>query len=180
MDDDLTGASDSGVIVVQRRTLLQDAVRSYMVFVDRAPVGKIWAFQTKQYHVTPGIHTARLAIINTGTASSDDVEVTVPEGGKVILRSINRGVLSILMLPLSQWAGSRALATHTPIKSRFYKGPWIHLRVVTLSADGHSICLGFRRNDVAGLAKSPALGSRSVASSQRHEPTRLKTIASAW
>jgi hypothetical protein len=99
----------------------------------------MWAFQTKRYPVTPGVHAVRLAIINTGTASSGDVEVTVPEGGQVSLRSINRGVLSILMLPFAQWAGARALATHTPNNSRFYKGPWIHLRVVTLTADGRSI-----------------------------------------
>jgi hypothetical protein len=59
--------------------LLQDLIRRYTVFIDGMRVGKLWAFQTGRYQVTPGADQIRLAITGTGRASSDDVDVYVAE-----------------------------------------------------------------------------------------------------
>ena len=119
----------SSMIVIKRRTVLQDLVRSYTVFVDDSAVGKLWAFQSGRYRITPGKHRVRLAILGTGTASSADVEVTVPRNGEVVLRTCGRGAANTLMLPSSLPAGAKAQITATPIRSRVYQGPWINLRV---------------------------------------------------
>lgn len=58
-----TGAA---AITIARRTVLQDLVRRYAVFIDDKPVGYLWAFQTGSYEVSPGPHRVRLAMANTG------------------------------------------------------------------------------------------------------------------
>jgi hypothetical protein len=116
-------------VVIKRRTILQDLVRSYTVFVDSVPVGKLWAFQTGRYAVTPAMHRVRLAIVNTGTAASADVDVDVPVGETRVLRTEGRGLANLIKLPFSLPAGARAQITGEPIKSRYYKGPWINLKL---------------------------------------------------
>jgi hypothetical protein len=64
-------ADETATLVVKRRTLIQDLVRSYTVTVDGQPVGKLWQFQTGRYEVSVGPHTTRLAIVETGTSASN-------------------------------------------------------------------------------------------------------------
>ena len=116
-------------IVVKRRTWIQDLVRSYTVFVDGVPVGKLWALQTGVYRVTPGPHKVRLAIINTGTASSGDIAVDARAGYIQVLRTKGRGIVNSLKLPLSFPAGIESQLSGEPLKSPYYKGPWINVRV---------------------------------------------------
>jgi hypothetical protein len=115
-------------LVIKRRAI-QDLARSYAVFLDEAHVGKLCGFQTGNYKVTPGPHKVRLAIINTGSASSGDVEVDVPMGSTRVLRTVGRGVANFFKLPFATSAGVKAQATGEPSKSRFYKGPWIQLAI---------------------------------------------------
>ena len=129
MEADATSAN-RGTITIARRTLLQDLVRRHTVFIDGVSVGKLWAFQTGQYPVTPGVHQVRLAI-GTSRASSDNVDVDVEPGGVQALRTVGRGILSLLTLPLAFPAGVYALVRRKQITegvwSGNYRRPWIHL-----------------------------------------------------
>lgn len=124
-----TGSGAGSRIVIKRRTVVQDLVRSYTVFIDGKPAGKLWAFQTGRYDVAPGKHTVRLAIVGTGTAASANIEIRTSEQAETVLRTVGRGVANFLKLPLSLPAGVKAQLTGEPIDSRFYKGPWINLQL---------------------------------------------------
>jgi hypothetical protein len=118
-------------ITIARRTLLQDLVRRYTVFIDGIQVGMLWAFQTGRYQMTPGTHQVRLAITGTGRASSDDVDVYLEPGGVQALRTVGRGIVSLLKLPLALPAGAYALIRGKQISegrwSGYYRRPWILL-----------------------------------------------------
>jgi hypothetical protein len=81
------------------------------------------------YQVTPGAHRVRIAMVGTGTSASSDIEIDVPAGGTRVLRTVGRGFANNATLGLALPAGARAQVTGEPIKSRFYKGPWINLKV---------------------------------------------------
>jgi hypothetical protein len=118
-----------GAITIARRTVLQDLVRRYVVFVDDNPVGYLWAFQTRSYEVTPGPHRVRLAMPNTGTASSDDVPVDVATGGNQKLRTRGRGFRNIITLPIATAISVFDRSRGRPFETRWYKRPWIILKV---------------------------------------------------
>ena len=122
-------SGEPGTITVARRTVVQDAVRRYTVFIDEQPVGYLSAFQTGRYEVSPGVHRVRLAMPNTGTASSDNVAVEVPAGGVRSLRTRGRGFKSFITLPIATVAALRDRAQGRPLESRWYKRPWINLTI---------------------------------------------------
>lgn|GEM_PF-6210685 len=119
----------SATVTVKRRTILQDSGRSYTVFIDGRPRGKLWAFQTKSYEVAPGKHSVRLAIINTGTASSDTLHVDVIPGQTRTLRTYGRGFKNYLLLPLLTRSGIAARRRGEPLRHPLYDRPWIKVRV---------------------------------------------------
>jgi hypothetical protein len=118
----------TGEIVVKRRNVLQDAVRSYTVFIDDKPVGKMWAFQTKSFEVSSGAHQLQLKIVHTGKSCSDIFPVEVAPEGRYVFRTHSRGLLNALKLPFALPGGAAALANDRKLESRFYEGPWIRLR----------------------------------------------------
>jgi hypothetical protein len=104
-----------GTISISRRTLVQDAARRHIVLIDEQVKGSLWAFQTKQYPVSPGHHTVRLAPKEAidwepGKASSNAIPVDVRENETRHLRTTGRG-----------WSG-------WTIKG-MYRRPWIVLRL---------------------------------------------------
>ncbi len=118
-----------GTITVSRRTLIQDLLRRYTVFIDGAAMGYIWAFQTKRYEVAAGIHQVRLAMPTTGTASSDQIPVDVASGGTRTLRTRGRGLRSYITLPIATAVSIRSRITGHPFETRWYKRPWIILQL---------------------------------------------------
>lgn len=125
MDSGKTGP----ILVIQRRTWMQDAVRFYRVLVDDKAVGSVGPLQTKSFPLSPGKHQLRLQIGN-GRACSADIDFDLRAGQRCVVRTIRRGGLkSFLKLPLSLPEGAAALAQDRPIQSRYYEGPWIHVSV---------------------------------------------------
>ena len=120
-------SGDSGTITIARRTILQDLVRRYTVFIDGQGVGHLSAFQTGRYEVSAGHHRVRLALSATGTASSDDVPVDVPAGAVCPLRTRGRGIQSLLTLPIATVMAIWDRARNHPLETRWYKRPWIIL-----------------------------------------------------
>jgi hypothetical protein len=117
----------SGTITIARRTILQDLVRRYTVFIDDQPVGRLSAFQTGRYEVSPGVHQVRLAMPTTGTASSDDVSVDVSAGAVRALRTRGRGFRNLVTLPIATAIAICDRALNRPFETRWYKRPWIIL-----------------------------------------------------
>jgi hypothetical protein len=117
-----------GYIVVKRRNLIQDGVRSYTVFIDDQAVGKMWAFQTKTFPVVPGRHSLQLKIINTGRSCSDEFRVNVSPGRRYVFRTHFRGLKNTLTLPLAMPDGAAALARGEKLESKYYEWPWIRMR----------------------------------------------------
>lgn len=130
------GSSAPGSIVKVLRTTwqtgLQDLLRRYTVFIDGEVVGRLWAFQSGEYAVTPGEHAVRLAIVNTGTSSSEEIKIIASHESIQVIRTVKRGgLLSALALPLAIPDAVQARSTGKPIHSRFYKTPWIHVSVTS-------------------------------------------------
>jgi len=121
--------STMATIVVKRRNVLQDAVRSYTVFIDGAPVGKLWAFQTKGFPVSPGRHEVQLRIVNTGRSCSEVLAVDAKPGDRLVFRTHFRGIKNFLTLPLAIAPGARALAKGEQLQSKYYEWPWIRMRL---------------------------------------------------
>ena len=125
----MQSGGSGGVLVIQRRTWIQDAIRVYKVIVDGIVVGSIGPPQSKSFPLLVGSHVLRLQIGNS-RASSADVEFDLRAGQRCLVRTIRRGGLkSYMMLPLSLPEGAAALAQDRPIHSRYYEGPWIHVSV---------------------------------------------------
>jgi hypothetical protein len=118
-----------GTITIVRRTVWQDLVRTYTVFVDGEPVGRARAFQTVSFSVSPGPHRVRLAMPTTGTASSDEIPVDVPHGVSRVLRTHGRGLRKNITLPIATVIAVWCRATGRPFETRWYKRPWIILQV---------------------------------------------------
>jgi len=116
-------------IVIKRRNVLQDAVRSYTVFIDGAAVGKMWAFQTKGFPVSPGPHELQLKIVNTGRSCSDVFKIDAKPGNRFVFRTHFRGLKNSLTLPFALPAGARALARDEQLQSKYYEWPWIRMRL---------------------------------------------------
>ena len=112
-----------GTIQVARRTLIQDNVRRYLVFIDDAPIGQLWPFQTGRYEVSAGRHQVRLSISGS-TAESDAVVVDVSPGVVRRLRTRGRGWRDNLTLPMAMFASAQGKLD----TSRSYKRPWIVLQ----------------------------------------------------
>lgn len=121
-------SGEPGCIVVKRRNVLQDAARSYTVFIDGSPVGRMWAFQTKSFEVAPGTHSLQLKIFDTGRSCSDIFQVDVVPAGRLVFRTHFRGLRNLLTLPLALPAGGAALAQGKELKSKYYEWPWIRIR----------------------------------------------------
>jgi hypothetical protein len=90
-------------IYVARRTLIQDLLRCHTVFIDDEPRGKLWAFQTGIYGVTPGRHHVRLGIQprievpwSPSGPSSAEIEIEVAADEARHLRTTGRGLSSFL------------------------------------------------------------------------------------
>jgi hypothetical protein len=122
------GSDRVGYIVVKRRTLIQDAVRSYTVFIDDRAVGKMWAFQTKTFPVSPGRHALQLKIVHTGRSCSDVFQVDAAAGRRFVFRTHSRGVKSFITLPFAIPDGVAAIARGETLESKHYQWPWIRLR----------------------------------------------------
>jgi hypothetical protein len=120
---------EAGSVVIRRRNIVQDAVRSYAVFIDGVIVGKIWAFQTKVFTVVPGPHELQLKIINTGKSCSAVFKIDVNSGSRLVFRTHARGLKNILMLPFALRAGAEALAKDEKLQSKRYEWPWIRMRL---------------------------------------------------
>lgn len=114
--------SDHGLIVVARRTLLVDLMRRYLVFIDDAPVGQLWARQTGRYAVRPGRHTVRLCM-QASTADSEEVAVEVTAGAVVRLRTLGKGLGTLLRVPGMMVQQAAAPGSELP------HSPWIVLRL---------------------------------------------------
>jgi hypothetical protein len=124
-----TDSANVGSIVIKRRNILQDVVRSYAVFIDGGAIGKIWAFQTKVLTVAPGPHELQLKIINTGRSCSDVFKIDVSPGNRLVFRTHARGLKNALMLPFALPAGAKALARDEQLQSKYYEWPWIRLKL---------------------------------------------------
>jgi hypothetical protein len=120
--------TDNGCIVVKRRNIVHDVVRSYTVFVDDQAVGKMWAFQTKAFSAPPGPHVLQLKI-TSGRSCSDVFQVDVPPGERLVFRTHFRGLKNFLTLPLSMSDGAAARASGAEMKSKYYEWPWIRIRL---------------------------------------------------
>jgi hypothetical protein len=120
-------SGEHGHIVVKRRNVLQDVVRSYTVFIDDVAAGKTWAFQTKSFEVVPGRHELQLKIVNTGRACSDVFRVDVTPGSRFVFQTHFRGVKNYLTLALAVLPGAAALARGEKLESKYYKWPWIRM-----------------------------------------------------
>ena len=118
-----------GAITISRRTVIQDLLRRYTVFIDGVAVGYLWPFQTRRYEVATGLHHVRLAMPTTGTASSDEVAVDVTSGATRVLRTHGRGLRKYITLPIATVISIRSRVTGKPFESRWYKRPWIILQV---------------------------------------------------
>lgn len=119
------GTAGFGIVVVRRRTVLQDLGRSHSVILDGQGIGKIWAFQMKRYPVSPGGHSIRLAIHGAGTASSRELEFNVDVGEVVRFRTRGRGLKAIFRHSLIY--APYIPGTRSEKIERFYRGPWIVL-----------------------------------------------------
>jgi len=117
------GAEGWGTIEVARRSVLQDNVRRYLVFIDEAPIGVLWAFRTGRYRVPAGRHSVRLSI-SLSSARSATLVVDVPPGGVRRLRTRGRGARNVARLPVDMVNTQFALAKGAPFPDR---GPWIVL-----------------------------------------------------
>ena len=118
-----------GSVVIKRRNILQDVVRSYAVFIDEAVVGKMWAFQTKVFTVAPGPHELQLKIVNTGKSCSEVFKIDVGPGDRLVFRTHARGLMNALKLPFALGAGAKALAKDERLHSKYYEWPWIRMRL---------------------------------------------------
>ncbi len=118
-----------GSVVIKRRNILQDVVRSYAVFIDGVLVGKIWAFQTKEFTVVPGPHDLQLKIVNTGKSCSDVFKINVSPGIHLGFRTHARGLKNALTLPFALPAGAKALARDEQLQSKYYEWPWIRMKL---------------------------------------------------
>jgi hypothetical protein len=123
------GPGNLGSVVIKRRNILQDAVRSYAVFIDGVIVGKVWAFQTKMFTVAPGPHELQVKIINTGKSCSDVFKIDVRPGSRLVFRTHARGLKNTLMLPFALPAGAKAPARDEQLKNKHYEWPWIRMRL---------------------------------------------------
>jgi len=112
--------SEDGVIEVSRRTLIVDLVRPYLVFIDDAPVGRLWARQTRRYTVRPGRHIVRLCV-QASTADSGDVVVEVAPASLRRLRTRRKGLGTLLSMPGIMLQQAAAPGSELP------GGPWIVL-----------------------------------------------------
>ena len=102
----------------------------YKVFLDDTIVGSIGPFSSKRFTLAPGKHVVRLAMPSTGRSSSDDIELEVAAGERWVARTVRRGgLLSFLKLPLALPEGAQALVEKRSINSRYYRRPWIHVKV---------------------------------------------------
>lgn len=120
-------SGELGYIVVKRRNVLQDVVRSYTVFIDGVAVGKMWAFQTKSFGVVPGRHELQLKIVHTGRSCSDVFRVDATPGSRLVFQTHFRGVKNYLPLPLVSLLGAVALARGKKLESKHYEWPWIRM-----------------------------------------------------
>jgi hypothetical protein len=111
-------SSELGVLRVVRRVALQDAVRSYTVFIDDNPRGKIWAFRTGDFPVSPGHHTLQLRIVGTGVSESAKFDVDVAAGQTRVFRQKKLGWKKFYMAPLGIF-----------FPDRFAPRPWIQLEL---------------------------------------------------
>jgi len=128
-DDGLSDPDLLGRIVIRRRNVFQDTARSYTVFIDEVVVGKIWAFQTKVFTVTPGSHELQLKIVNTGRSCSDVFQIEVAPKGTLVFKTHFRGLKNTLMLPLAMPEARRAFARGEQLHSKYYEWPWIRMRL---------------------------------------------------
>jgi hypothetical protein len=118
----------NGIIVIKRETSVQDAIRSYAIFIDGKRQGRIWASKTRRFEVSEGQHSVLLRIM-TGSASSNELQIEVLPGQESIIRTTDRSIGSLIKAPLAIPAGMKAQATGQPIKSSVYSPPWIHVMV---------------------------------------------------
>ena len=132
----VSGVEEQAAIVVKRRTIIQDLVRSYTVFIDGTDRGKVWAFQSKRFDVQPGDHSLRLAIIRTGTASSDDLKLSIAPGQTLTVRTHGRGLKNLIVLPIILGPGAAAQRRSEPLDHPRYDRPWIKTRV-ELTGEGN-------------------------------------------
>ena len=120
-------SGEVGYIVIKRRYLLQDAARSYTVFIDGEPLGKMWALQMKSFTVVPGHHELQLKIVGAGRSCSDVFKVDVSPTSWLVFRTHSRGLKNFLMLPFAMPAGIVAQVRGEQLKSRHYEWPWIRM-----------------------------------------------------
>lgn len=74
----------------------------------------------------------RVAIVGTGTASSDDVEIELSADAEAVLCTAGRGFKSLITLPLVLPAAISAQRQGRRGKSPYYRRPWIVLKVERL------------------------------------------------
>jgi len=119
MDGPSAAAEELAVIRVIRRPAFQDLVRAHTVFIDDSARGKLWAFQRRDYPVSPGHHTLKLRIAGTGTSESAEFSVNLGPGETMVFRTKKLGWKKVFMAPLG-----------ILFPDRFAPRPWIQMEQV--------------------------------------------------
>lgn len=110
---------NEATITIERRTSFQDALRSYVVRIDRQEVGRLRRGRAASYSVEPGHHAVSLSMPGSATRSrSEDVELDLRPNEAVVLRTRSHGARKLLTLPLAIF-----------FPDRFAPRPWILLAV---------------------------------------------------
>lgn len=109
--------SGDGAIWVSRRNLVQDLTRRYVVFIDGDDVGRLSAYRTAKFEVSPGWHRVWARLPGTGGAAVGDVVVNVRPGEVRRVRTTTR------LKRLPPWEFAKALADtvapYSPTHFRF-------------------------------------------------------------
>jgi hypothetical protein len=74
------GVSTGSWIWVSRRNLIQDFRRTYVVFIDGNPVGRVAPYRTGRFEVSPGWHRVWARLPKSGVACIGDVVLNVTPG----------------------------------------------------------------------------------------------------
>jgi hypothetical protein len=107
------------VIRVIRRPAFQDLVRAHTVLIDGSLRKQLWAFQRRDYPVSPGHHTLKLRIGGSGTSESAEFSVEVGAGETRVFRTKKMGWKKVFLAPLAVF-----------FPDRFAPRPWIQMEQV--------------------------------------------------
>jgi hypothetical protein len=105
--------------------VVQDLVRSYVVFIDGERRGRLRQFQTQEFALSLGVHSVRLAMPDTGRATSDEIRVILNQGEIRSFVTKSRGYQGYM--PTMREVLRKFPAIFFP--EAMYRGPWIRLEL---------------------------------------------------